>query len=93
MTPCSSRCSSAADSVETKSSARTPTAPVRPVNPAGTARGATARARLVHMGTAARRRVHAAGTTSHATPKLDNVGGVTLDGQDPGEQRWCFRHT
>lgn len=59
-------------------------APVRPVHPAGMAHNVTARARLVITVTAAWRSVHGAGTVNPVTRKLGNVGGVTLDGRDPG---------
>ncbi len=57
---------------------------VLPVSPAGTAHDATARVRLVIMVTAARRSVHVAEILNPVTQKLGNVGGVTLDGLDPG---------
>lgn len=59
-------------------------APVTHVSPAGTVHSAIARARLVIMVTAARRSVHVAGLTNPVIQKLENVGGVTLDGLDQG---------
>lgn len=58
--------------------------PAPPVIPAGTVHGATARVRLAITVTAAWKSVHVAGTMNRVTPTLGNVGGVTLDGQDPG---------
>lgn len=79
-------------SVKATSSALPPMAPVTAVSPAGTVHDATARARLVIMDTAARRSARAAETMNPVTPKLGNVGGVTLDGPDPGV-RLCLRQT
>lgn len=76
--------SSVVVTAKTTRSALTSTAPVMAASPAGTVHDATARARLVLTVTAAGRSVHAAGITNHVTPKLGNVGGVTLDGLDPG---------
>ncbi|KAK5929299.1 hypothetical protein CgunFtcFv8_010539 [Champsocephalus gunnari] len=59
-------------SAETTGPARTLTAPVTPVSPAGTGHDATGRARLVPMVTAAWRSVHAAGTTNPCDPKTGN---------------------
>lgn len=58
--------------------------PVLPVSPAGTVRDATARVPLVIMVTAAKTSVHVAEILNPVTQKLGNVGGVTLDGLDPG---------
>lgn len=78
--------------VKTASTALLLTVCVLLVSPAGTVHDATALARLVTMVTAARKRVHDAGTMSPVTPKLGNVGGVILDGQDPGVYM-CLLHT
>lgn len=76
-------------SAETTGPARTLTAPVTPVSPAGTGHDATGRARLVPMVTAAWRSVHAAGTTNPVTQKLGTVGGVIRDALVPGLDE-CF---
>lgn len=62
-------------------------APVMPVSQAGMGHDAAAHARLVLMVMAARRSVHAAGITNPVTQKLESVGGVTLDGLEPGVRR------
>lgn len=58
--------------------------PVMPVSPAGMVHAATARARLVITVTAVRRIVHVAEIMNPVNQKLGDVGGVTLDGLDPG---------
>lgn len=60
---------------------------VLPVSPAGTVHDATTLVRLVTLVMAARKGVHDAGTMSPVTQKLGNVGGVILDGRDPGVRR------
>lgn len=58
---------------------------VLPASLAGTARGATTSARPVFTAVAVRRGVLDAGITRPVTQKLGPVGGVTLDGPEPGE--------
>lgn len=76
--------SSVVVSARTTSSAPPLTVPVMPVSPAGTVHSATAPARRGIMVMAARRSVHDAEIMNPVTQKLGNVGGVTLDGLDPG---------
>ncbi|KAG7225970.1 hypothetical protein INR49_018571, partial [Caranx melampygus] len=73
--------------VKTTRSVLTLMAPVLPVNPAGPVHSVTARVRLVIMVTVARRSVHIAETMNPVTQKLGDVGGVTMDGLDPGVRR------
>lgn len=71
-------------SVKATSSAPPPMAPVTAASPAGAAHNVTAPARLVIMEMAVRTSAHAAEIMNPVTPKLGNVGGVTLDGLEPG---------
>lgn len=58
--------------------------PVTAASRAGMAHNVTARARLVIMEMAARKSAQAAELMNPVTPKLGNVGGVSLDGLGPG---------
>lgn len=77
-------CPKAVVSVKPTSSAPPPMAPVTAASPAGTAPNATAPARLVIMEMAVRTSAHAAEIMNPVTPKLGNVGDVTLDGLESG---------
>lgn len=70
--------------VKTTSGALPLMVPVLPVSPAGMVRDVTSHAHLVFMATAAKIGVRDAGKMNPAIIKQGNVGGVTLDGPDPG---------